>query len=78
MVDAFKELMQEFSRRGINDKDIVIDITGGQKPNSVVGAVVTFNRRIKAQYVQTEGDNAIIQYDVVHDTGDAGGGLGID
>lgn len=70
--------MQEFSRRGINDKDIVIDITGGQKPNSVVGAVVTFNRRIKAQYVQTEGDNAIIQYDVVHDTGDAGGGLGID
>ncbi|MEW6288441.1 MAG: hypothetical protein AB1545_01175 [Thermodesulfobacteriota bacterium] len=47
------------------ENDIMIDITGGQKPTSIVGAAVTFNQKIKAQYIQTEGENEVLSYDVV-------------
>jgi len=47
------------------EKDIMIDITGGKKPTSIVGASVTFNQKIKAQYIQTEDANHALSYDVI-------------
>jgi len=47
------------------EKDIMIDITGGKKPTSIVGASVTFNQKIKAQYIQTEDENRALSYDVI-------------
>ncbi|MBI5604006.1 MAG: hypothetical protein HY879_11680 [Deltaproteobacteria bacterium] len=51
-------------KHGYQDGQIMIDITGGQKPTSVAGAALTFNRKIKAQYVQTESRKDVISYDV--------------
>lgn len=63
---AFWELLNEFKRKGYPEKEIMIDITGGQKPNSVVGASMTFNRKIKSQYVQTNDPWEIISYDLIY------------
>ncbi len=50
---AMMELLAELRRLGIRDDEIMVDFTGGTKVASVVAAAVTFNRNIKAQYVQT-------------------------
>lgn len=50
---------------GHTEGDIVIDVTGGQKPTSVVGASATFNREVITQYVQTGGGHKIIYYDLI-------------
>lgn len=68
-------LLRQFKDRGYRDRDIMIDITGGQKPTSIVGAAVTFNRKIKAQYIQTNDPWEVLSYDVIHEsstTGDFG------
>lgn len=66
-------LLSEFEDRKIRETDVAIDITGGQKPTSIVGAAITFNRKIKAQYVQTNRPWGVISYDVIHATSDTGG-----
>ncbi|MBZ0108767.1 MAG: hypothetical protein K8F52_08850 [Candidatus Scalindua rubra] len=43
----------------------MIDITSGQKPTSIVGASMTFNREIKAQYVSTNQPWDVLSYDVL-------------
>jgi hypothetical protein len=68
-----KALRHAFCKLKVPEEDIMIDITGGKKPNSVVGAAVTFNTRIKAQYVDTEGKNQVRSYDVLYVTADTGG-----
>jgi hypothetical protein len=47
--------MLETFRRELDDEedDIVIDFTGGQKPTSVAAVAITFNRKVRAQYVDT-------------------------
>lgn len=54
------------------EKDIIIDFTGGQKVTSVVAATMTFNRKIKSQYIQTEKPWNVLGYDVVKTSGDTG------
>ncbi|MDR4497190.1 MAG: hypothetical protein MRK02_04590 [Candidatus Scalindua sp.] len=49
----------------ISENEIMVDITGGQKPTSIVGISVTFNRKIKAQYVQTGDPYDVLSYDVI-------------
>jgi hypothetical protein len=49
----------------IAERQIMIDFTGGQKVTSVVAASVTFNRRVKAQYVQTNQPWEVIGYDML-------------
>ena len=58
-------LLREFRSKEYAEKDIMIDITGGQKPTSIVGAAMTFNLKIKAQYVQTNKPWGVRSYDVV-------------
>ncbi len=60
---AVTDLLQVLHRRRIRDYEIMIDFTGGQKVTSVVAASLTFNRAIKAQYVQTNEPYNVISYD---------------
>jgi hypothetical protein len=59
--DSFEQLssavwyiIRHLKRRNVKESDIVIDFTGGNKVVSAVAAATTFNRRIHAQYVNTE------------------------
>lgn len=49
---------------GIDERDIIIDVTGGQKTTSIAGAVVTLNRDISFQYVQTNYPYGVWEYDL--------------
>jgi len=51
--------------RDLHESDIMIDFTSGQKVTSVVAAAMTFNRLIRAQYVQTEDPWDVLSYIVV-------------
>jgi hypothetical protein len=68
--DAVVGLVEQLEKSA-SEHDIMIDITGGQKPNSVVAAAVTFGRHIKVQYAQTRNPWDVKSYDVVagHDVG---------
>lgn len=60
----------------VDEGQIMIDFTGGQKVTSVVAASVTFNRKIKAQYVQTNPPWNVVSYDILFGSSETGG-LGI-
>jgi len=57
---------QNNHQKKVRDKDIMIDITGGQKPTSVAAAAITFNRKVKMQYVQTNKPWNVVSYDVIY------------
>ncbi len=61
---ALLGLLRILDNQGVVDDQIMIDFTGGQKSTSVVAAAVSFNRRIKAQYVQTNAPWHVVGYDV--------------
>ena len=71
--DAMWLLCKNFRKQGYAEKDIMIDFTGGQKVTSVVAAAITFNRKIKAQYVQTSDPWKVLSFDVIHASPDTGG-----
>jgi hypothetical protein len=75
--DQLSEALWYFLKKFINkkrlEKDIIIDFTGGQKVTSVVAAAISFNRKIKAQYVQTGGNCDVMSYDVFLASSDTGG-----
>jgi hypothetical protein len=70
---AILHLIREFKKQRVTDDQIMIDFTGGQKVTSVVAASVTFNRTIKAQYVQTNPPYAVISYDILLGSPETGG-----
>lgn len=59
------QLLDVLKEEGVRPNQVVIDFTSGQKPNSVVGASVTFNRDTVCQYVQTSLPHHVIHYDLV-------------
>jgi len=61
---ALDQLVGQIIDSGYKEKDIIVDLTGGQKPTSVALALYTLHRDIVCQYVQTGGDKAVIQYDM--------------
>ena len=71
--DAMWILLKKFKKRKFLERDIMIDFTGGQKVTSVVAAAITFNREVKAQYVQTNHPWETLSYDVIHASSDTGG-----
>lgn len=70
---AMSILLREFRRQAYSEDEIMIDITGGQKPTSIVAASITFNLKVKAQYVQTNHPWGVLSYDVVLASTDTGG-----
>lgn len=78
--DEFDELseammyrLSKFRDQRIPDDQIMVDFTGGQKTTSVVAAAVTFNRRIKAQYVNTNRPWNVRSYDLIIGLSETGG-----
>ncbi|MGQ9569600.1 MAG: hypothetical protein ACUVUQ_01920 [Thermodesulfovibrionales bacterium] len=61
--DSIEELYEKASEDGIKKEDIMVDITGGQKTNSIAGAIATLSVGRKFQYVSTR-DKRILSYDV--------------
>jgi len=72
LTDAFVYLLKLRIFKN-SEEDIMIDITGGQKPTSIVGAAITFNKKIKAQYIQTSDENRALSYDVILASSHTGG-----
>lgn len=70
---ALTIVRSEFKKKHYQDQEIMIDITGGQKPTSVIGASITFNLKIKAQYVQTNDPWHVVSYDVLLASSETGG-----
>ena len=62
---ALDYLVRQLREAGIPERDIMIDFTGGPKVTSVVAAAITFNRNIKAQYVQTNSPWNVVSYDII-------------
>ena len=68
--DAMWVLLKRLGKQKFLERDIMIDFTGGQKVTSVVAAAITFNREIRAQYVQTNDPWETLSYDVIQASSD--------
>ncbi len=67
------EYRQIVAEQGQRKGDVVIDITGGTKVNSIAAAMVTLEHpEVEFQYVETEDDKRVRTFNVV--SGDAGEG----
>jgi len=64
--EAVNVAYEALHKLGIADQDILIDITGGQKPASVAGAVVALGVNRRIQYVSMH-DYRVRVYDVTFD-----------
>ena len=71
--DAMWLLLKKLRKQKVSERDIMIDFTGGQKVTSVVAAAITFNREIRAQYVQTNHPWETLSYDVINASSDTAG-----
>lgn len=61
-------VLDDAVKAGFKHSDVLIDVTGGQKPTSIAGAAYTFSSRIAIQYVQTGRNKEAMTYDIVfHD-----------
>lgn len=58
-------LLKQFSKMGFREKEVVVDFTGGQKVTSGAALLLTFNREIKAQYIQTNAPWEPLWFDIV-------------
>ena len=63
--EAMWSLIHMLKKKGLKEDEIIIDFTGGPKVASIVAAATTFNRKIKAQYVQTNPRWEVKGYDVI-------------
>jgi hypothetical protein len=71
---AINEIIKKLKTKKWKAKDIVVDITGGQKTASVAAASITFRDLVTFQYVQTSSPYAVVAYDVINQaSGDSGG-----
>ncbi len=64
LVKNINKTIQKFKEKGASEKDIIIDVTGGQKTTSIAGAVVTLNSQVTFQYVETNKPYDVWAYDV--------------
>lgn len=66
LVRCMQRIIDEEQQHGMNERDIIIDVTGGFKTTSIAGASITFNSQVTFQYVQTLPPNEVYAYDVVY------------
>lgn len=64
--DAMRNLLKVFKEKNYDEKEIMVDFTGGQKVTSIVAISMTVNRKINAQYVQTNKWWNVLSYSVRH------------
>jgi hypothetical protein len=63
---CMRRIIQDEKRRGMSERDIIIDVTGGIKTASIAGASITFNSQVMFQYVQTQPPYEVYAYDVLY------------
>jgi len=64
LVKTLEKAILLLKKHGLSEKDIVIDVTGGQKTTSIAGAMITINSVVTFQYVQTLPPFKVWGYDV--------------
>ncbi len=69
LVKCIKDAVNVLQEKGMHEKDITVDVTGGQKITSIAGAIITLNNRTNFQYVSTypdaTGKHKVWEYDAV-------------
>jgi hypothetical protein len=60
---SIEELYKKAKLNGFKEDDIIVDITGGQKTNSIAAAIATLSIGRKFQYVSTR-DKKVLSYDI--------------
>lgn len=65
LVKCLDAAYRHLEEQGISGRDILVDITGGQKPPTIAGAMMALAEGRRFQYVSTQ-DKAITQYDVTY------------
>ena len=61
---ALNTLYQRLNKEGYKDKDVIVDVTGGQKTVSIAGAFMTLYRGREFQYISTNDKENIKSYDI--------------
>jgi len=68
---AIRKAIEDLRQSGYQEKDIVIDITGGTKTATIGGALATlYHPSASFQYVLTEGNKSVLSYNVTATTRD--------
>jgi hypothetical protein len=62
---AYVGALKYAEKMGFREEDMVIDVTAGQKTNSVAAAMVTLTSEVDFQYVQTASPFSIVTYSVI-------------
>jgi hypothetical protein len=66
---AILAIVRSEGEHGVKEKDIIIDVTGGQKTHSIAGALVTLSApRLEFQYVDTNDPFGVVAYNVVNES----------
>jgi len=63
LFNSINQIYEKLNLENYRDKDIIIDITGGQKPNSIAAALMTIYYRREFQYISTK-DYKVKSYDI--------------
>jgi hypothetical protein len=61
---ALEDIRRELDRERVGDRELCVDITGGQKPTSAAAGTFTMNKDAVLQYVQTNPPKASHVLDV--------------
>ncbi|MGC8555268.1 MAG: hypothetical protein ACP5NA_07275, partial [Candidatus Acidulodesulfobacterium sp.] len=64
IINKIQEIGKQYGKE-IMEHEIAIDITGGQKPISIAGALATLNRKTRIIYVNTNNKTEIKEIDAV-------------
>ncbi len=65
LMEAIQSLLHQEKQQNVPEREIIIDVTGGQKTASIAAALVTLHSKLTFQYVQTYPPYQVIAYDVV-------------
>lgn len=66
LVDLVNSVYQRFYEQGIEDRDIMVDITGGQKVATIAGAAIALAEGRRFQYVSPRGGYKVHHYNVTY------------
>ena len=61
---VLRRLLKYLANQGVPAAEVTVDVTGGQKPTSIVAALASCNTENQAQYIQTNGTYDAIGYDI--------------
>jgi len=68
LVVRLQKVYTDLYQEGFNDRDMIVDITGGQKVTTVAGAVISIIEGRRFQYVSTH-DYKVRTYDIAYEHG---------